>query len=97
MYEADPAAAKAIADKYAEYPVNRWRDAFKAISQQVAEINGGDAKVVDDKSREEVQAELAAKEPSFDFSVEAKKVKVTHQNIARSDHQLLLDGPGTAV
>lgn len=82
MYEADPAAAKAIADKYAEYPVNRWRDAFKAISQQVAEINGGDAKVVDDKSREQAQAELAAKEPSFDFSVEAKKVKVTHQNIA---------------
>ncbi len=81
MYEADPAAAKAIADKYAEYPVNRWRDAFKAIAQQVAEINGGDAKVIDDKSREQAQAELAAKEPSFDFSVEAKKVKIQHQNI----------------
>ena len=47
----------------------------------VPEINGGDAKVIDDKSREQAMAEQAAKEPSFDFSVEAKKVKIQHQNI----------------
>lgn len=82
MYEANAEGAKAIADKYTSYPVLRWRDAFKAISQQVAEIQGAEAAVVDDKSREQVQAELAAKEPSFDFSVESRKIKVNHQNIA---------------
>src|SRR5690606_10609558 len=40
FFEADPEVAAAIAAKYRDYPVDRWRAAFRAISDQVAELQG---------------------------------------------------------
>jgi hypothetical protein len=45
-----PERAKAIADRYAEYPVDRWRKAFAEIAAQLAEIGGQAAAIVDDKT-----------------------------------------------
>jgi hypothetical protein len=81
VFEADPAAAKQIAQKHAAHPFDRWRNAFASILQQVDEMEGGAAKVIDDKNREQMQAELAAKEPSLDFAVESKQVKLQYQNV----------------
>jgi hypothetical protein len=87
-----PEEAKQIAAKYNEYPVDRWRKAFAAIVQQVDEVGGASSKVVDDQSREQIQAELAAREPSFDFTVEAKKIQVKHQNLSDlTVHYYLMD------
>ncbi len=45
------------------------------------EIEGAEAAVVDQESREQTQTTLAATEPSFEFTVEARTVKLTHQNL----------------
>ncbi|HPM83067.1 MAG TPA: hypothetical protein PLF81_20325, partial [Candidatus Anammoximicrobium sp.] len=87
-----PEQAKAIAAKYAEYPVDRWREAFAAVTAQVAEITGAGAQVVDTEDRGQQQTQLAATEPSFDFQVEAKAVKINYQNLAAIRvHYYLMD------
>ena len=81
MVRQQPQQARDIAAKYAQYPVDRWRDLFAAMLAQLDEIAGQDAKVIDKESRTEVQTKLAATEASFDFQVEAKKVTLTYQNL----------------
>jgi hypothetical protein len=73
--------ADQIADQYAEYPVDRWREAFEAIHQQVREIQGKESSVVDPENREQSQSGLAASEPSFDFQVDGQQVRVRYQNL----------------
>lgn len=81
FYSDEPKQAGAIADKYADYPVDRWRDAFAAIAVQLDEIEGEAAKVIDEEDRDEVQAGLAATESSFEFDVESQQVTVNYQNL----------------
>ena len=40
FYRQNPAAAQAIADKYKDYPVDRWRNLFAEVSSQADEIEG---------------------------------------------------------
>ncbi len=77
-----PEQAQAVAAKYADYPVDRWREAFAAVTAQLAEIAGAQAKVIGAEDRSQQQTQLAATEPSFDFQVEAKAVKISYQNLA---------------
>ncbi|MEZ5303529.1 MAG: hypothetical protein R3F11_23240 [Verrucomicrobiales bacterium] len=82
FYKADAAAARAIAARYAAHPVDRWRERFAAVIAQADEIEGKAPAVVDDQSREQQQAEQAAKEPALDLKVEGTQVKLAYQNIA---------------
>jgi len=92
MSREKPEQAKTIAAKYADYPVDRWREAFAAVTAQVAEITGAGAQVVDAEDRGQQQTQLAATEPSFDFQVEAKAVKINYQNLAAIRvHYYLMD------
>jgi len=77
-----PAAARKIAQKYAAYPVERWRNLFGAVIAQLDEIEGKAPKVLDKDDRDEVQAQLAATERTFEFTVEAKKITLNYQNLA---------------
>ena len=81
FYSDQPKQARAIADKYADHPVDRWRDAFAAIAAQLDEIEGKAAKLIDEEDRGEVQTGLAATESSFEFNVESKQVTVNYQNL----------------
>ncbi len=83
FYMEKPELAGPIAARYADYPVDRWRDAFQSISQQLQEIQGKSTTAVDAENRQQSQTQLAATEPGFDFQVEAKKVRVNYQNLAR--------------
>ncbi|MEO8493847.1 MAG: hypothetical protein ABI614_02170, partial [Planctomycetota bacterium] len=84
LYRANTDAARAITSRYADYPVERWRNAFVSIDRQLDEISSGEVEVVDPDSREQRQAELAATAPSFDLKVEAKKVTLDYQNVDRA-------------
>ncbi|MBI5759111.1 MAG: hypothetical protein HZA46_11395 [Planctomycetales bacterium] len=77
----DHAKARAIATKYAEHPVDRWKNAFVAIITQLDEAEGKNAKVADADDRGQQQTQLAATEPNFDFQVEAKQITLNHQNL----------------
>ncbi len=83
LYLEDVGQARDIAARYADHPVDRWRNAFAAISTQLDEIEGAGTKVIDDESRTETQTKLAATQPNFEFKVESKKVHLNHQNLKR--------------
>ena len=78
----DHKRARAIADQYLDYPVDRWRQTFAAITAQLDEAEGKDVKPVNEDDRNQQQTQLAATEPSFDFSVEEKQIKLDTQNVA---------------
>jgi hypothetical protein len=81
FYKSQPQLARKIAVKYAEYPVDRWRNAFANIVNQVDEIDRQAVKVGDKEDRTQVQGSQAAATPSFEFTVEAKQVKINFQNL----------------
>jgi hypothetical protein len=84
LYRADIDAARQIARRYVKHPVDRWRNAFVSIDRQIDEIDSGNAEIIDEENRNQRQTELAATEPSFELSVEAKKVRIEYQNLKRA-------------
>jgi len=83
LYSDEPRQAGAIAEKYADFPVDRWRNAFAAISAQLEEINGAKTKVIDPEDRSQQIASLASTDPVIDFKVEGKDVILDHQNLEK--------------
>ena len=77
----NPKLARAIAAKYTDYPVDRWRNAFASIKSQLDEIDGAGPKKIDSDDRNQDQTQLAATDPNFDFTVEAKQLTINHQNL----------------
>ena len=74
--------ARTIALKYANHPVDRWKNTFATIINQLDEAEGKDAKVVDPENKEQKQAQLAASESTFDFNIDAKKINLNYQNLS---------------
>ncbi|HUV39530.1 MAG TPA: hypothetical protein VMY39_07935, partial [Planctomycetota bacterium] len=64
FFKDKPTVARAIAAQYAAHGVDRWRNAFLAMTAQLDEIEGKAAKVVDEEDRTQVQTRLAATQPS---------------------------------
>ncbi len=81
FYSSDPQQAGAIVQRYADYPVDRWREAFQAIGQQLAEIQGQPNTVVNPEDQQQTQTRLAATEATFEFQVEARKITIRYQNL----------------
>ncbi len=81
MYDSDPKRAREIAAKHATHPVDRWRNAFQAVLSQVDEIDGKPGKLSDAENRLARQTEEAAKQPSFDFTLDNKSVNLNWQNV----------------
>lgn len=77
----DHQQAREIAAKYVDHPVDRWRQTFAAITSQLDEAEGHDLKPVNPEDRNQQQTLLAASEPSFDVTVEAKQIRLNHQNL----------------
>lgn len=81
LYREDLAHARSIAIKYANYPVDQWRNRFVALSNLLDEAEGKANKVVDAEQRDQKQGNLAATEPAFEFTVEGKSINLTWQNL----------------
>jgi len=82
FYTQEYPRARTIALKYTNHPVDRWKNTFTTILNQLDEAEGKDAKVVDPESKEQKQAQLAASEASFDFNIDAKKINLNYQNLS---------------
>src|SRR5262249_49292568 len=67
--------------KYRDHPVDRWRNAFVAVVNQLDEALGKNAKVADAEDAAQRQGQLAATEPGFEVLVEGKGVSLTWQNL----------------
>lgn len=81
LYRERPNDAAAKAAKWADYPVDLWRNRFKHILSQVNEIKGGETETVDEKNNAQRQTELAAQSESFDFEIESGAAKLKYQNV----------------
>jgi hypothetical protein len=81
MFHDEPSRAPEIARRYAAYPVDRWRNAFAVVAQQLDEANGKGAPVVDKEDRNQQQGHLAATEAAFDFTLDGSKMKLSWQNL----------------
>ena len=81
MFTDAPVKARSIAMKYANHPVDRWRNTFAAIISQLDEVEGKDTKVIDPMDRAQQQAQLAATEPNVEFTLDAKSIHLTWQNL----------------
>ncbi len=78
----DPQKARGIAERYANYPVDRWRDAFRTVLHQLDEAAGRGAQVADAEDRGQKQGQLAATEPGFEFTLDNRAVQLTWQNLS---------------
>lgn len=81
FYRSKPGEARKIAARYANHPVDRWRERFAAVQAQADEIAGGGPEVSDNESRDQQQAALAAKEPALDLKIDGTKVNLDFQNL----------------
>jgi hypothetical protein len=81
MFNDDPKKARSIAAKYAAHPVDRWRNTFQALLSQLDEIEGKGAKVVDPENKGQQQEALAATEPGFEFTLDARAIQLNWQNL----------------
>jgi hypothetical protein len=78
----DVRRAKELVAAWRELPVDRWRKKFEAIGAMLAELDGAQTTVVDTKSRDQQQSELASKQPTFDIAVDRDGVVIRHQHVA---------------
>jgi hypothetical protein len=84
FYREKPKAARTIAEKYKDHPVDRWRKLFRNALAQLDEIEGDAAAAVDPQDRDQRQGQLAATESSFELGVEGRTVTIRFQNLARA-------------
>lgn len=82
FYREDVAAARALAERYTQHPVARWRNRFLNVLAQVDEIEGrGPKDAIDPDRRDQSQGALASKEPVLGVRVEAGKVVVDYERV----------------
>ena len=81
FYKGDLASARRRAAKYADYPVDRWRNLFREALGQLDEIDGKGVEPVDEEDREQVQDALASTEPGLELKVEKGEVTIQARNL----------------
>ena len=82
FYLEDLETARALVEKYQDYPVDRWRLAFAQARAQLDEIAGQEAgEVVDPLSRDQTQAQLASRSPVLDMQAEGQSVRLEYANL----------------
>ncbi len=77
-----PQAAREIAERYRDYPVDRWRLPFLDALAQLDELEGAQVQVVDPEDRAQEQTRLADAEPDFELSVEQGNIDVRYRNLS---------------
>lgn len=77
------ARARDAAHRWRDHPVDRWRNRFGALAAMLDEVDGASAVMVDPRSREQQQGELAARQPTFDLAADRDGVVVRSQHVAQ--------------
>jgi hypothetical protein len=81
FFSDEPERARAIAARYANHPVDRWRNVFVTLLNQLDEMDGKAPKVADAEDRSQRQGQLAASQPGFEFTLDGKQIQLTWQNL----------------
>lgn len=81
FFNEQPKKAEKIAGKYKDYPVDRWRNLFRDVLAQCAEINGSKSSVVDPENRTQTQTNLVDTAPQLQIEIDKGTLKIDHANI----------------
>jgi hypothetical protein len=81
LFLEDVGRARAIAMKYANYPVDKWRNLFSTVISHVDEAEGKGPQLIDKEDKNAQQGQLAATEPGFEAISEGKNVVLSWQNL----------------
>jgi hypothetical protein len=79
--QADTATARKIAAAHSKESVPRWRDKFNEVIAQLDEIDGKKPEGAKEDDREQRQNQLAAAEPTLDFTVENREIRLKYHNV----------------
>ncbi|RMG32793.1 MAG: hypothetical protein D6725_16950 [Planctomycetota bacterium] len=74
-----------IARQYADHPVVRWRERFRAILGQLQELERPGESFADSSNPLDVNTELARTQPALDVEVEGTTIRLTYQNLDHVD------------
>ncbi len=77
----DVARARELAAPWRALPVDRWRGRFEALLAMTDEVGGAAARVIDPQSRDQQQAELASRQPTFELELDRDGAIVRHQYV----------------
>ncbi len=94
FYSGNLKVARTVAEKYRNYPVNRWQARFVNALHQLDEIEGKtkQSKVVNPKDHNQKQTQQAARSASFSFALKDKNIAISHRNISQFRiHYYLMD------
>jgi hypothetical protein len=84
FFTLDHQRARDIAERYRDYPVDKWRNLFANVINQLDEVEGEPVKIVDPEDRTQQQTDLAAGAASFDFKVESKEIVLNYQGVKKA-------------
>ena len=71
LYREKPDEALSKAQKWVDYPVDRWRKKFENVVAMVKEIQSASTTIIDESDRTQQQDQLAATAAGYDFRIEA--------------------------
>ncbi|RMG18464.1 MAG: hypothetical protein D6731_01950 [Planctomycetota bacterium] len=71
--------ARGLCERYAAYPVDRWRNRFQALAGQIQELAGGAAEVHDQADATQRNTREAARDASFEVRIEGGRVLLEYQ------------------
>ncbi|MCX5744853.1 MAG: hypothetical protein NT062_20385 [Proteobacteria bacterium] len=79
----DAARARALASRWRDLPVDRWRRRFEALLGMLDEVADTHAapEIIDPTSRDQQHAEAAARQPTFELAVDKDGVLVRSQHV----------------
>ncbi|MCC6783877.1 MAG: hypothetical protein IT457_13625 [Planctomycetes bacterium] len=81
LYEARPAEARAIATRYVDHPVDRWRTWFRELGAQLDELEGKAVAGGEGDDRMRRQTQLAESQPSLEVALEGRRVALRYKNL----------------
>lgn len=84
FYTGDLDAARQIAARRAEHPVERWRKRFENVLAQLDQIEGkAGGRIVDADDRDQQQQRLADTGPALEVCVEGNQIELAYANLDR--------------
>jgi hypothetical protein len=81
FYSENPESARAIAERYRDYGVERWRLRFGEVLAQLDEAAGKGQRSGESSERDTRQAALAAAESALELSIEGARMSLAHANL----------------
>ena len=82
FYKLELGTARKIAERYQDYPVDRWKKLFAEALAHLDEAKAGlNPEVVDNEERDQQMDQLADTEPTFSFEFSDDRIRLSHQNL----------------